>query len=142
MGESNSSKILTQHPDDTSACPYDVFLRTVSGTADTSLTPAVVTGAQADNDANRGDHTFIETQEFFNNSSVAMEHTTTVTPQRKRVSARHGQNILRHRGSAHQQADTTRLKRLLPRRLSAKMRKSRTSRPRTPLPLRRSAFVR
>ena len=69
-----------------------------------------------------------------------MGHTAMVTPQRKRVSARYAQNIATKRG-AHQQAETTRLKRLPTRRLSANMRKSRTSRLRRPLSLRRSPFV-
>ena len=58
-----------------------------------SSTPAVVPAAHATNDASRGDRTFTETQEFCINSSIAMEQTTTVTPQRKTLSARYGQNI-------------------------------------------------
>ena len=49
--------------------------------------------------------------------------------------------ILRPRASAHRRAETTRLRRLLSRRLSANVRKSRTSRPRRPLSLRRRALV-
>ena len=93
MGESNSSNSLTQHPEDKGVCFYDIFLRTLGGAADTSSTSAVVPAAQASNDANRGDRTFTDTQEFCTNSSIAKEHTTTAMPQRKRVSARYGHNI-------------------------------------------------
>ena len=89
---SSTSIPLTQHPGDKGVCSYNVFLRTLGGTADTPSTPAVVRAAQASNDANRGDCTFKDIQEFCTNSSIAMEHTTTVTPQRKRVSARYEQN--------------------------------------------------
>ena len=88
MGESNSSSSLTQHPENKS-----VFIRTLGCTAKTSSTPAVVAAAQAINNANQGDGTFTETQEFCANSSIAMEHTTTVAPQLKRVPARYRQNI-------------------------------------------------
>ena len=71
---------------------FDVFLRTLGDTADTSSMPAVASAAQASNDANRGGFTFEEIKEFCTTSSIAMKHTTTVTPQRKRVSARYGQN--------------------------------------------------
>ena len=91
--DSCTSLPLTQHPEDKDVCSYDVFLRTLGGTADTSSTRAVVPAAQTSNDANRGNLTFTETEEVCTNSSIAMEHTTTVTPQRKRVSARYGQNI-------------------------------------------------
>ena len=84
-GESTSSYSLKQHPENKDVCSYDVFLRTLGGTADTSSTPAVVPAAQASNNANRDECTFTETQEFCTNSSIAREHTTTVTPQRKRV---------------------------------------------------------
>ena len=87
-----------QRPEDKSARSYDVFLRTLGGTADTSSTPAVVPAAQATNGANRGDCTFKETQELCINSSIVMEHTTTVKPQRKRVSARYGQNPATQKG--------------------------------------------
>ena len=90
--DSSTSLPLTQHPEYKGVCSYDVFLRPLGGTADTSSTPAVVTAAQANNDANRGDCTFTEALEFCTNSSSAIEHTTTVTPQLKRVSARYGQN--------------------------------------------------
>ena len=58
-----------------------------------SSTPAVVHAAQASNDVNWGDHTFTETQKLCTKLSIAMEHTTTVTPQRKRVCARYGHKI-------------------------------------------------
>ena len=90
--DSRTSVPLTQHPEDKGVCSYDVFLPTLGGTADTSSTSAVIPAPQTSNDANRGDCTFTETQEFCTNSSIAMEHTTTVTPQLKRVSARYGQN--------------------------------------------------
>ena len=90
--DSSTSLPLIQHPEDKGVCSYDVFLRTLGDTADTSSTPAVVPAAQASNDANRGVCTFKEIQEFCTNSSIAMEHTTTVTPQLKKVSARYGQN--------------------------------------------------
>ena len=90
--DSNTSLPLTQHPEDKGVCSYDVFLRTLGDTADTSSsTPAVVPAAQASYDANRGVCIFEEIQGFCTNSSIDMEHTTTVTPQRKRVSARYGQ---------------------------------------------------
>ena len=56
-------------------------------------TTAVVPASQATNNANGGDHTFTETQEIWINFSIAMEHTATATPNRKRLSARYGQNI-------------------------------------------------
>ena len=87
---------LTQHPENKGVCYYDVFLCTLSDTADTSSTPAVVHAAQARNDANRDVCTFKEVLEFCINSSIAMEHTTTVTPQLKRVSARYGRNHATH----------------------------------------------
>ena len=90
--DSSTSLPLTQHPDDKGICSYDVFLRTLADTADTSSTPAVVPAAQASNDANRGICTFKKVLEFCTNSSIAMKHTTTVTPQLKRVSARYGRN--------------------------------------------------
>ena len=90
--DSSTSLPLTQHLEDKGVCSYDVFLRTLGDTADASSTPAVVPAAQASNDANRGDCTFNEIQEFCTKPSIAMEHTTTVTPHRKRVSARYGQN--------------------------------------------------
>ena len=90
--ENSTSLPLTQHPADKGVCSYDVFLRTLGGTAGTSSTPAVVPAAQASNDANRGDCIFKKIQEFCTNSSIAMEHTTTITPQRKRVSAWYGHN--------------------------------------------------
>ena len=71
---------------------YDVLLRTLGDTADATSTLAVLPAAQASNDANRGVCTVEEVLEFCTNSSIAMEHTTTVTLQRKRVSARYGQN--------------------------------------------------
>ena len=89
----SSSLPLTQRPEDKGVCSYDVFLRTLGGTAFTSSAPSVVPAAQASNDANRGDRTFAETKQFCTNSSITMEHTTTVTPQQKRISARYGQNI-------------------------------------------------
>ena len=64
-------------------CSHDVFLRTLGGTAVNPSTPAVVPAAQAGNDANQGNCTFKE----------IIEHTTTVTSQRQRVSARYGQNL-------------------------------------------------
>ena len=140
--DSSTSLPLTQHPEDKGVCFYDVFLRTLGGTADTASTLAVVLAAQARNDANRGDRTFTETQEVCTNSSIAMKPTTTVTPQLKRVSARYGQKLATQKECTPTQAETTRLKRLLSRRLSANIPKSRTSRPRKPLSLRRSAFVR
>ena len=57
-----------------------------------SSTPAAVPAAQARNNANRGDRAFTETQGFGTNSSIAMEHTTTATHQRK-TNPRYGQNI-------------------------------------------------
>ena len=88
----DSSNILplTQHPEDKGVFFYDALLRTLDGTADTSSTPAVVPAAQASNDANRGYCAFKEIQNFYANPSIAMEHTTTVNPQRKRVSAWYG----------------------------------------------------
>ena len=83
---------LTQQSEDKGICSYDVFLRTLGDQADTSSTPAVVPAAQTSNDANRGGCTLKEIQEFCTHSSITMEHTTMVTPQRKRVSARYGQN--------------------------------------------------
>ena len=139
--DSGTSLPLTQHPEDKGVCSYDVFLRTLGDTADTSSTPPAVPAAQASNDANRGVCTFKKVQEFCINSSIAMEHTTMETPQLKKVSGGMDR-IMRPKRSAHRQAETTRLERLLPRRLSANMCKSRTSRPRKPLSLRRSAFVR
>ena len=91
-GNSRTSLPLTQHPEDKDVWCYDLFLRTLGGTADTSSTPAVVPAAQASNDANRGVCTFKEIQEFCTNCSIGMEHTTTVTPQLERVSARYEQN--------------------------------------------------
>ena len=93
MGESNSSNSLTQHPEDKGVCSYDVFLRSLGDLAGRSSTPAGVPAAQAGNDTNQGTCTFKENREFCTNSSIAMEHITTVTPQLKRVSARYGQNI-------------------------------------------------
>ena len=90
--ETNTSLSLTQHPEDKDVCSYDVFFRTLGGTADTPSTPAVVPAAQASNDANRGVCTFKEIQELCTNSSIAMEDTTTVAPQLKRVSARYEHN--------------------------------------------------
>ena len=90
--DSSTSLPLTQHPEDKGVRSYEVFHRTLGDTADTSSTPAVVPAAQASNDANRGVCTFKKTQDFCTNSSIAMEHTTTVTPQLKKVSARYGQN--------------------------------------------------
>ena len=72
---------------------YDVFLHTLGSTVDISSTPAVVPAAQTSNDANRVDCIFKEIQELRDTSGIAMEHTTTVTPQRKRVSARYGQTL-------------------------------------------------
>ena len=60
--DSSTSLPPTQHPEDKGVCYYDVFPRTLGGTADTSSTPAVVPEAQASNNANRGDRTFTETQ--------------------------------------------------------------------------------
>ena len=88
----NTSLALIQHPEDKGVCSYDVFLRTLGGTADTSSTPAVVPAAQASNGANRGDCTFKEIPELCDNSGIAKENTTTVTLQRKKVPARYGQN--------------------------------------------------
>ena len=93
IGESNGSDSLTQHPEDNGVYSYDVLVRTLGGTADTSSTPAVVPAAQASDDSNRGDRTFTETQQFCTNSSIVMKHTATVTPQVKKVSARYGQNL-------------------------------------------------
>ena len=90
--DSSTSLPLTRDPEDKGICSYDVFVRTLGGTADTSSTPAVVPAIQASNDANRGVCTFKEIQEFCTNSSIATEHTTTVAPQLKRVSARYGEN--------------------------------------------------
>ena len=95
--DSSTSLPLTQHLEDKGVCYYDVFLRTLGDMADTSSTPAVVPAAQASNDANRGYYIFKETQEFCTNSSIDMENTTTVTPQRKRVSTRYGQNHATHK---------------------------------------------
>ena len=87
-----------QRPEDKGVRSYDVVLGTLGGTADTSSTPAVVPAAQATNGANRGDCTFKETQELCTNSSIVMEHTTTVKPQRKRVSTRYGRNPATQKG--------------------------------------------
>ena len=89
--DSSTSLPLTQHPAVKGVCSYGVFLRTLGDMAEPSSTPAVVPAAQASNDADRGGYTFKEIQHFCTNSSIAMEHTTTVTSQRKRVSARYGQ---------------------------------------------------
>ena len=90
--DSSTSLPITQHPEDKGVCSYDVFLRTLGDTADVSSTPAVVPAAQARNDANRGVCTVEEIQELCTNSGIAMEHTTTLTPQLKKLSARYGQN--------------------------------------------------
>ena len=90
--DSSTSLPLTQHPEDKGVCSYNVFPCTLGDTADASSTLAVVPAAQASNDANGCVCTVEEMQEFCTNSSIAMEHTTTVTPQRKRVSAWYGQN--------------------------------------------------
>ena len=95
--DSSTSLPLTQNPEDKGACSYDVFLRTLGDTADTSSTPAVVPAAQTSNDANRGVFTFINIQEFCTNFSIAMEKTTTVLRQLKKVSARYGQNHATHK---------------------------------------------
>ena len=58
--DSSTSLPLTQHPEDKGLCSYDVFLRTLGDTADTSSTPAVVPAAQASNDASRGGCTLEE----------------------------------------------------------------------------------
>ena len=92
-GESKSRNSLTQQLVDKGVRSYDEILRTLDGTADPSSTLAVVPAAQAFNDANRGDRTVTETQKFCTNSSFAMEHTTTVTPQQNRASARYGQKV-------------------------------------------------
>ena len=96
--DSSTSLPLTQHPEDKGVCSYDVFVRTLGDMADASSAPAVVPAAQASNDADRGDCTFKEIQEVCTTSSTAMEHTTTVTPQRKRVSARYGLNHATQKG--------------------------------------------
>ena len=93
QSDSNASRPLTQNPEDNGVCCYDVFLRALGGTVDASSTPAVVPAAQASNDANRGNCTLKEIQEFCANSVIAMKHTTRVTPQWKGVSARYGQNV-------------------------------------------------
>ena len=95
--DSSISLMLTQQPKNNGICSYEVFLRTLGDTTDTSSTPAVVPAAQASNYANRGVCTLKEIQEFCTNSSIAMEHTTTVTPQRKRASTRYGQNHATHK---------------------------------------------
>ena len=95
--DSSTSLPLTQHPEDKGICSYDVFLRTLGDAADTSSALAVVPAAQASNDANQGICTFKEIQEFCTNSSKAIEHTTTVTSQQKRVSTRYGQNHTTHK---------------------------------------------
>ena len=91
--DSSTSLPLIQHPEDKGVCSCDVFLRTLGSTTDASSTPAVVSAAQASNGANRGNCTFKQIDEFCDNFGIAMEHATTVTPQRQRVSARYGQNI-------------------------------------------------
>ena len=87
---SRTSLPLAQHPENKSICSYDVFLCILDDTADTSSTPVVVSAAQASNDVNRRVCTFIKIQEFCTNSGISMEHSTTVTPQGKRVSTRYG----------------------------------------------------
>ena len=57
-----------------------------------SSTTAVVPASQAIYDANRNDRSLSETQGICINSSIAMKHTTAVTAQRKKLSARYGQN--------------------------------------------------
>ena len=93
MGDYNSSNSITQHLDEKGVCFCNVFLSSLGGTADTSSTPDAVPTAQASNSANRGDRTFTLTRYFCRNSRVAMEHTTTVSPHRKGVSARYGQHF-------------------------------------------------
>ena len=56
--DSSTSLPLTQHQEDKGILSYDVFLRTLGDTADTSSMPVVVPAAQASNDANRGVCTF------------------------------------------------------------------------------------
>ena len=95
--DSSTSLPLAQHPLYKGICSFDVFLCTLGDTAGTSSTSAVVPAAQPSNDAIRGGSNIKQIQDFSTNSSIDMENTTTVTPQRKRLSVRDGQNHATHK---------------------------------------------
>lgn len=81
-------------------------------------TNAVVPATQATNDADRGDRTFTETEDFCINANIAMEHTTMMTAQRKRTSVRYVQSIATAKKCTPTGGEP-RLKIIMPRRLSA-----------------------
>ena len=143
MREPNSSNSHTQHPEDKGVCSYDVFLRTLGGTAyvinprcsscSTCNQPTTPIAAIAPSQRPKNQHQLQHRHGAHHDGN---------SPTEEDMRAVRMDRILRPQRTAQHQAEKTRLKRPLPRRLSANTRKSRISPPRKTLSMKRSPFVR